>query len=263
MEAALIVIFYLLGMTIASFLSVCIDRLPAGRSIVSPPSQCPTCHHRLGVRDLVPVFSYIFRRGRCRYCGAPIPKSLLWMELGVGALFAYLCWHYLYWQSASGVELAVALFYTSIFIVIAGIDWQKGLILNKLIFPAIIAALLISAAFSIFLPDIEIVPFIGRAAIGGGIGLVIFFLIVIISRGGLGWGDVKLALFIGLVTGYPLVFVALLIGVILGGLVAVILLLTGLKKRKEAIPFGPFLALATVVTLVWGSQILSWYRGLF
>lgn len=263
MEAALIVFFCLLGMIIASFLNVCIDRLPAGQSLVSPPSHCPTCNRRLGFRDLIPVFSYLWLRGRCRYCGAPIPKSLLWMELGTGAVFAYLSWHYLFWQNASGIELAIALFYTSIFIVIAGIDWQKGLILNKIIFPAIIAALLISAAFSIFLPDIKLVPLIGQAAIGGGIGLAIFLFIVIVSRGGMGWGDVKLAILIGLVTGYPLVFVALLMGVILGGVVAVILLLTGIKKRKEAIPFGPFLALAAVVTLVWGSHILSWYQGLF
>jgi Type II secretory pathway, prepilin signal peptidase PulO and related peptidases len=105
--------------------------------------------------------------------------------------------------------------------------------------------------------------FIGRAAAGGGIGLGIFLLIVIVSRGGMGWGDVKLAALIGLVFGFPLVFVALLIGVVLGGVVAALLLLLRIKKRKEAIPFGPFLALAAIVTLLWGSNILSWYRGLF
>jgi leader peptidase (prepilin peptidase)/N-methyltransferase len=79
----------------------------------------------------------------------------------------------------------------------------------------------------------------------------------------MGWGDVKLAALIGLVTGFPVVFIALLMGVILGGVVAVILLALKLKKRQEGIPFGPFLALAAIVTLLWGSNILSWYRGLF
>jgi leader peptidase (prepilin peptidase)/N-methyltransferase len=258
MEAAIIVFFCLLGMIIASFLNVCIDRLPAHQSLVSPPSHCPACNRRLAVKDLIPIFSYLWLRGRCRYCGAAIPRRILWVELGTTALFGLVCW----WFGLS-IELAIALFYSCIFIVIMVIDWERGLILNKIVIPAIGAALLISIIFSIFLPDVEIVPFIGRAAAGGGIGLVLFFLIVIVSRGGMGWGDVKLAALIGLVTGFPLVFIALLIGVILGGVVAVILLLSGIKKRKQAIPFGPFLAIATIATLLWGSNILSWYRGLF
>lgn len=79
----------------------------------------------------------------------------------------------------------------------------------------------------------------------------------------MGWGDVKLAALIGIVTGFPLVFVVLLMGIILGGLVAVLLLALKIKKRKEAIPFAPFLSLATILTLLWGSNILNWYLGLF
>ncbi len=258
MEAIPIVIFALLGMTIASFLNVCIDRLPANQSLVFPPSHCAACNRRLAIKDLIPVFSYLWLRGRCRYCGAAIPKRILWVEISTAALFGLACWQY-----NLSIELAVALFYRCIFMVLMVIDWEKGLILNKIVFPAIVAAIVISAAFSLFLPDIEIVPFIGRAAAGGGIMLALFLLIVIVSRGGMGWADVKLAALIGLVTGFPLVFVALLIGVILGGVVAVLLLVFKIKKRKEAIPFGPFLAIATIVTLLWGNSILSWYRGLF
>lgn len=258
MEAIPIVIFALLGMTIASFLNVCIDRLPANQSLVFPPSHCAACNRRLAIKDLIPVFSYLWLRGRCRYCGAAIPKRILWVEIGTATLFGLACWQY-----NLSIELAVALFYICIFVVLMVIDWERGLILNKIVFPAIVAAIVISAAFSLFLPDIEIVPFIGRAAAGGGIMLALFLLIVIVSRGGMGWADVKLAALIGLVTGFPLVFVALLIGVILGGVVAVLLLVFKIKKRKEAIPFGPFLAIATIVTLLWGNSILSWYRGLF
>lgn len=258
MEAAIIVLFCLLGMFIASFLNVCIDRVPAHQSLVSPPSHCPACNRRLKVKDLIPIFSYLWLRGRCRYCGAAIPRRILWVELGTTLLFGLAGW----WFGLS-IELAIALFYSCIFIVIMVIDWERGLILNKIVLPAIIAALVISAAFSIFSVETEMVPFIGRAAAGGGIGLVLFLLIVIVSRGGIGWGDVKLAALIGLVFGFPLFFVALLIGVILGGVVAVILLLSGIKKRKQAIPFGPFLAIASIVTLLWGNDILSWYQGLF
>jgi len=263
MEAALIVIFVLVGMTVASFLNVCIDRLPANQSLIFPASHCSSCQRRLAVKDLIPVFSYLWLRGRCRYCQAQIPKRILWVELGTGLLFGYLAWHYMVWQHAPGIELAVAAFYCCLFIVLMVIDLEQGLILNKIVYPAMGVALLLSTFFSIFLSHIEIVPFIGRAAIGGGIGLVVFFLIVIISRGGMGWGDVKLAALIGLVTGFPLVLVALLIGIILGGVVAVLLLALKIKKRKEAIPFGPFLSLAAIATLLWGNNIISWYQGLF
>jgi leader peptidase (prepilin peptidase)/N-methyltransferase len=258
MEAAVIVIASLVGLVIASFLNVCIDRLPAGQSLVSPPSHCPACNRRLAARDLIPVFSYLWLRGRCRYCGAPIPRRVLWVELGTALLFGLAAWHY-----GLSAELGVVLFYSCIFIVIIFIDWEHRLIPNRIVFPAIVAALVISACFSIFLPDVEVVPFIGRAALGGGIGLVLFALIVIVSRGGMGWGDVKLAALIGLVSGFPKVFIALLMGVIVGGVVAVILLALKLKRRKEGVPFGPFLALAAIATLLWGSDILGWYQGFF
>jgi leader peptidase (prepilin peptidase)/N-methyltransferase len=254
MEAILIVIFILLGITVASFLNVCIDRLPTNESLLFPASHCASCHRRLAKKDLIPVFSYLWLHGRCRYCQASIPRRILWVEIGTGALFGYLYWHY-----GLSIELAVTAFYCCLFIVLMVIDWEHGLILNKISYPAIAVALLIST----FLSQSETVPEIKQAAIGGGIGLVLFLLIALFARGGMGWGDVKLAALIGIVTGFPLVFVALLMGIILGGLVAILLLALKIKKRKEAIPFAPFLSLATIVTLLWGSNILDWYLGLF
>jgi leader peptidase (prepilin peptidase)/N-methyltransferase len=257
MEAFLIVIFVLLGMVVASFLNVCCDRLPVGESLVYPPSHCPACSRRLAAKDLIPVFSYLWLRGRCRYCQAAIPRRLLWVEIGTAVLFGFV-----YWRYGLGIELAIILFYSCLFIVLLVIDLEHGLILNKVVYPAMAVALLISI-FRIFSPDLEIVPGIKEAAIGGGIGLGLFLLVVLISRGGMGWGDVKMAALIGLVVGSPLVFVALLMGIILGGLVAAVLLLFKIRKRKETIPFGPFLSLAAIATLLWGSNILSWYLGLF
>ena len=260
MEAALIVIFILLGMVVASFLNVCCDRLPAGESIVYPPSRCPACKRRIKVKDLIPVFSYLWLRGRCRYCQAAIPRRVLWVEVGTAALFGLFYWNY-----GLSLELPIALFYGSLFIVFLVIDLEHRLILNKIVYPAMGVALLISILFSIpgFLPQTEIVPGIVQAAIGGGIGFVLFFLVVLFSRGGMGWGDVKMAALIGLVIGFPLVFVALLLAVIAGGLVAGLLLALKIKKRRQAIPFGPFLSLATIVTLLFGGNILNWYLGLF
>lgn len=269
MEAIFIVIFTLLGMTVASFLNVCMDRLPSNESLLFPASHCASCHHRLAIKDLIPIFSYLWLRGRCRYCRAPIPRRILWVEIGTGLLFGYLYWHY-----GLSIELAVAALYCCLFIVLMVIDLEHGLILNKVVYPTMALALLISVflppskvaypgeaatlLFNTFLP----LPGIAQSAIGGGIGLGLFLLVVLISRGGMGWGDVKMAALIGLVTGY-LILVALFMAVILGALVAGSLLLLKIKKRKEGIPFAPFLSLATIVTLLCGSNILDWYLGLF
>jgi leader peptidase (prepilin peptidase)/N-methyltransferase len=260
--------FTLLGIAVGSFLNVCIDRLPANQSLVFPASHCATCGRRLSVKDNIPVFSYLWLRGRCRYCQAPIPRRILWVEIGTGVLFGYLFWHY-----GWSVELPLGLAYTALFIVLAIIDLEHHLILNKIVYPATAVALVIS----IFLPPSRLLnldgsaaqlvesylPQLGivQAAIGGGAGLVLFSLIALLSRGGMGWGDAKMAALIGVITGYLVLF-SLLLAVILGGLIAVILLVSRLRKRKEGIPFGPFLSLAAVITLLWGNALVNWYLGI-
>jgi len=257
MESIYTIVFALSGFAMGSFLNVCLDRLPQDESILNPPSHCQACHHRLAAKDLIPVFSYLWLRGHCRYCQAPIPKRLFWVELATGGLFAFLYGNY-----GLTPELGVMAFYTFLFVIIFVVDLEQGLILNKVVYPGMAVALL----FALFLPQSWITQLkfhgIANFAMGGAIGFVLLLLIAIISRGGMGWGDVKLAALIGLATGFPLVLVALIIGAIMGGLVAVALLIAKKRGRKEAIPFGPFLSLATLVTLLWGSSILNWYLEL-
>jgi leader peptidase (prepilin peptidase)/N-methyltransferase len=264
-EGALIAVFTVLGMVIASFLNVLIDRLPQNASIVSPPSHCPSCQRRLAAKDLIPVFSYLWLRGRCRYCRAPIPRRVLGMEIAIGALLPLLYW--LYGLSAA---LGITAFYCCLFITILVIDWEKGLILNRLVYPSMIVALLFSiflhgevSVFALGSSIMLLPPAIAQAAIGGAVGFGLALLVVVLSRGGMGWGDVKMAALIGLVVGFPLVFFTLIMAAILGGVVAVILLLLKKKRRKETIPFGPSLSVATIVTLIWGAGILSWWLNLF
>jgi len=249
--------FLLLGLAVGSFLNVCIDRLPRGESILNPPSHCQACHHRLAARDLIPAFSYLWLRGRCRYCQASIPRRLLWVELATGGMFAFL-----YGHCGLTPELGVMAFYACLFIIIFVIDLEHGLVLNKVVYAGMAAVLLIA----LFLPQPWITQLklhgVANFALGGAIGFVILLLIAIISRGGMGWGDVKLAGLIGLATGFPLVFVALIMGAILGGLVAAALLAMKKRGRMEAIPFGPFLSAAAIITLLWGGSILQWYLGL-
>jgi len=150
-------------------------------------------------------------------------------------------------------------------IVIFVIDLENQLVLDKVTYPGMALAF----AFSFFWPDIGTVSSLEVGGIklgmmlsslaGGGIGLVAMALPLIIYRRGMGMGDVKLGALVGLMTGYPLVLVALLLAVITGGLVGAILLAFKIKKRKDPIPFAPFLATSAMVTLLWGQVIYQWY----
>lgn len=243
-------LFFVSGACVGSFLNVVADRLPAGKSIVSPPSHCENCHRQLSADDNIPIFSYLRLRGRCRYCHAIIPQRIFWVEIGTATLFAFLFWRY-----GFSYLLPVMAVYSCIFIVLTVTDIEHGLLPNRIVYPAIAIALTL-ALISQFL-RLPRFPDLKDAAIGGAIGFVFLLIPAIISRG-MGWGDVKLAAFIGLATGFPLVLLALFISIVSGGLTAGILLLLKIKGRKDAIPFGPFLSLGTVVTLLWGNGILAW-----
>ena len=250
MEGVWIAVFILLGMIVAGFLNVIIDRLPNKELLLSARFYCSSCHHRLTIKDLIPVFGYSRLRARCRYCKSPVSRRPLWVEIGTAFLFGYLCWHY-----GLSVDLAVTAFYCCLFIIIMVIDLEHQLILNKVTYPAMVAALLIALVPS--------EPGIIGAAIGGSIGLVLFLLVAAVSRGGIGLGDVKLAALIGLATGYPLVFIALVLAIILVGLAAIVLLISKKKSGKEGIPFGPSLSLAAIATLLYGAEMLQWCRDVF
>jgi leader peptidase (prepilin peptidase) / N-methyltransferase len=260
MEIYLTVILAIMGAAFGSFINVVVDRLPEGRSLLAPPSHCDACRRRLSILDLIPIFSYLFLLGRCRYCKAKIPVQVFLVELGCALWTAFLLWYIgLNW------DLAIIILYSYVYIAIALIDLRHQLILNKMVFPMLLIALALSPFFiKNDLPHHNLVSWGAvNALIGAAVGFVILLLPALISRGGMGFGDVKMAALIGLTTGFPEVLVAVLGGIILGGLVAIILLIFKIKKRKEAIPFGPFLSIATIITLVWGSQILDAWLALF
>lgn len=257
MEPLYIFLFALLGLTVGSFLNVCIDRLPRNESLINPPSHCEACQRPLAVKDLIPLLSYLILRGRCRYCRARIPRRLPVVEVATAVVFALLFWHYRF-----SAELGVMAFYASLFTVIFLVDLEHGVILNRVTYPAMGVALLLS----LFLPQRWLVQWlasgVGNAALGGIVGFAIFFVLAVASRGGMGWGDVKLAALIGFATGFPLVIFSIIFAALLGGVVALGLLAAKKKTRRQTIPFGPFLASAAMITLLWGKDILGWYLGL-
>ena len=257
----------LFGLSIGSLLNVCIDRLPAGESIIRPPSHCSSCNKRLTVKDLIPLFSYIVLRGRCRYCGVKIPIRIFIVELTTAILLGFITWHFLSLQGSLNVYIVMPLIYTFIFIMIFFIDLEHLIILNMTVYIGIALALIFSSFwFKYFWPDFSIWPNRGIlcALLGGATGSILILMPNIITRGrGMGGGDVMLAGFIGTATGFPLVIVALAIGILTGGVTAIALLVLRRKKRKDSIPFGPFLSIGAMATLVWGPQILHWCSRLY
>lgn len=198
--------------------------------------------------DLVPVFSYLLMRGRCRYCRATIPFRVLVVELVLGGAFGLL-----WWWLGPGVKLLGASLYISLFIVITAIDLEHRLVLNRVIYPAIILAPLVAWAYGLG---------ITQSLLGGFAGFVILLLPYLLYRGGLGAGDVKLGAFIGLINGFPGVLVAVFAAALLGGVTAAFLLVAGVKGRKDPIPFAPFLIIGATIALVWGDTLIGWYLRL-
>lgn len=238
--------FGLLGMVIGSFLNVCIDRLPDGQSIVSPRSHCPSCQRPLQAYEMIPLVSYLVLGGRCRTCGEQIPLRVVLVELGTGLLFSLIWLRFgLSW------EALFSSVYVSFLIPIALIDLKHQKILNVLSYPAILTA----AAAALILHRESL----GQYLLGAGVGFGVLFLLAAVSPGAMGFGDVKLILFLGLAVGFPRVMVVLFLAFVIGGAAAGILLLAGKVSRKDPIAFGPYLALAGVITLLYGNTIINWW----
>ncbi len=242
------VLLFLLGLATGSFLNLCIDRLPKRESILSPPSHCDVCQHKLQLLDLVPLVSYLYLKGGCRYCGVKIHYRVPLVEAMTGLIFVLLWNHY-----GLSIELAIAMLFASLFIVILVIDLEHHLILNRVVYPAIVLAFLAR----ILTPNYGIISVVT----GGMTGAGILLLVALIFPGGMGMGDVKLAALIGLLVGFPQVFIALLICFVSGGAAASGLLLARLKGRKDPIPLAPFLIAGLIVTVFYGEEIMRLYSG--
>jgi leader peptidase (prepilin peptidase) / N-methyltransferase len=240
----------LFGLVIGSFLNVVIARLPEGKSLSRPRSTCPGCGALIVWYDNVPLLSYLVLRGRCRACRMPIPWRYPIVEGATGAAFllAYVRYGFTIDFIATAVLLAAL-------IAITAIDLRHQIIPDVITLPGIAAGVVASLATN----RVSWLDSLIGVAVGGGI----FLIIILVSGGGMGGGDMKLGAMLGAFLGWKLGLLALLLAVLAGGAVAVCLLLMGRKGRKEAIPFGPFLALGGAVSLLWGDQVLAWYLSRF
>ena len=235
------------GLALGSFLNVVAARLPAGRSLVRPRSACASCASPIAWRDNVPLVSWALLRGRCRSCGEPISPVYPVVEL-VTAFLVVAC----VLDFGLGARAAIAAFFCAVLVVVSAIDVAHRIIPNRIVLPAAAICLVAQTARD---PS----PEWALAALGASGFLLVAALAY---PGGMGMGDVKLALLMGAVLGRT-VPVALMAGMLLALLPSVVLLARhGSKARKMGIPFGPFLALGSVVALFWGDAVLGWYLGI-
>lgn len=237
------------GAVIGSFLNVVICRLPAGQSLLCPPSHCPVCLSPLRFYDLVPILSYLFLKGKCRYCAVSISWQYPAVELLTGFLFVLAVIKYgLTWSALR----AMVLF--ALAVPAAVIDWRHKIIPDKLNLTGFVLALpLLFESREILLSGTW-----GFLA-GGGL----LWGVALLSRGGMGGGDIKLAAVLGLLLGWKLLLVALFLAFAVGSIVGAAMLLLKKVRLKEAIPFGPYLALGAVCAALSGDRIVMWYGGLW
>ncbi len=218
--------FFLAGASIGSFLNVVADRLPAGQSLVRPRSACPACSHELSNLDLIPIVSYLWLRGKCRYCGAHIHARIVAIEAITGLLFTAL-----YLKIGYGADYMILAAGVSLMVAVAIIDLEHQLILNMIMLPAAIV-LLLAAPFwgevglERSFPGIDsemLASLVNSVSTGAG-GYLAFALIVIVYPQGMGGGDVKYAGVLGLLLGMPGALVAFWVASVVGEVVAIFLL---------------------------------------
>ena len=248
-------IIFLVGLLIGSFLNVCIYRIPQGESIVYPSSHCPRCGTTLRALDLIPILSFFAYGGKCKYCGEGISMRYPSIELINGLLY-YLLYH----QLGLSLELIPYGLLASLLLTISLIDYDHQIIPDGLVIFGFVIGLLYKIIDILFhQATFGVLNSIGGLLLGGGL----FLLIAIVSNGGMGGGDIKLMAMLGFWLGIKGILLVMLLSFIIGAIVSIFLLLLKKKGGKDAIPFGPFIALGTMIVLAWGTEIINWYMQNF
>jgi leader peptidase (prepilin peptidase)/N-methyltransferase len=260
-RAAFLIVCFIAGTFMGSFVSVLAHRIPRDEQWVRGRSACPACHHALRAFDLVPLASYAFLRGRCRYCGARISPRYPLMELTTGLLFVGVGWT----LGVTVLTLQYAVM-TVLALAVAIIDFETGLISDALVLPGAAIGLLLSLAGG------------WRAMVssvaGAAASASLFAVVVVVSgwyyrrkskgnseepEGGMGWGDVTFGAMIGAFLGLRLTLVFLPLAFIIGACAGVGLMLLSKKRGGDSMPFGPSMALGAYIAALAGDTLVQWY----
>ncbi|TFB13924.1 prepilin peptidase [Filobacillus milosensis] len=238
------------GLILGSFYNVVSLRVPLKESIVSPPSHCPNCEKRLRAHELIPVFSYLIQKGQCRKCGYKISPFYPFFELLTALLFVYAFYH-IGFQN----ELIIAWVFISLLVIITITDLHYQLIPNKILLFFLI----------ILVPLRAIIPTDPwyDAYLGGLVGFTVLLLIALVSKGGMGGGDIKLFGVIGLALGVSGTLMTLFLAALIGSIVGVIFMFFGKVKKGVPFAFGPFIALGALISYFFKDDLITWYIQTF
>lgn len=257
------ILFFIFGLLFGSFINALVYRLHQGLEFINARSMCPKCKHTLTWYELVPIFSFLLQKGKCKHCGKPISWQYPLAEVLTGFLFV------LVWQSqiaihvwsaptiVDGLRLIGLIVFTIFLIIIFLYDFKYYLILDKVTVPAMVIAIIWQLAL-----DFSWQSFISvsvAALLGGGF----FLLQYVVSKGKwIGGGDIRLGLLMGLILGWPNIIVALMLSYVIGAVFAVGMLLLKKKQWGSQIPFGTFLSLGTFIAMLYGKELIEWYISL-
>lgn len=255
----MIILIIVAGFVTASFLTQCIYRIPAGEPVLKPP-RCNRCDSALKPVEIIPVLSYFFLRGRCRYCNNRLSFEYPLIELLTSFTFVAL-----YFKYRLTVDFLAGIYLMSILIAVFFIDLHHKVIPNGLVLAGLAGGVPL-AAYNLFGPVAAYGdrnwwnPLLGSVT-GSGLLLLAAILGAVAYKtdDALGMGDVKIFLPIGIFLGWRLALVALVLSIMAGGVISGVLLFSGRKNRKAAIPFGPFIVTGTFTAYLWGWDIIHWY----
>ncbi|MCD6528410.1 prepilin peptidase [bacterium] len=269
-------LFFLLGLVFGSFLNCIIYRLYTGEGFFIGRSFCPKCKHILKWKDLIPVFSFLLLKGKCRYCKKPISWQYPLVEIATGLVFLLILnfklriTNYELLSFENILNFLFLIFIFSFLIVIFVYDLKHYIIPDKVIFPAIVVTLFYQlfkiwnfefvSDFGFRISDFKILA----VPLFSAILASVFFLVIILISGGrwMGFGDVKLAFFMGLFLGFPNILVALFFSFFIGAIIGIGLIIAKKKTFHSEVPFGPFLVSGTFIAFFFGENLISWYLSL-
>jgi leader peptidase (prepilin peptidase)/N-methyltransferase len=256
---ALYVIVFIFGALIGSFLNVCIYRVPRKLSIILPSSRCPSCNNPIRPWDNIPLLSYVFLGGRCRYCRTRIPFRYPLVE-GLNAL----CYTALLWRYGPGLDFLIYCLFCSSLIVITFVDLDFQIIPDRITIPGVAIGLV---AGSFVLPNpftradaLGFIPSLIGAACGFGFYYVVAFLsLAFLKKEGMGGGDIKMMAMVGAFMGWKAVILTTFLASLAGSVVGISMIIAKGREKGSLLPFGPFLSVGAVVSLFFGQEILQWY----
>ena len=239
------------GLAFGSFLNVVVHRVPRRQSVVSPGSRCPACDHPLGPADNIPLVSWLLLGGRCRYCAAPISA-----RSPAGELTTAVVWVLGVLRLGVSWDLLAFLPFLWVLVALSLIDLEHKILPNSIVYPSVAAGAALLAVSAALGPGMQAWL---RAVEAGGAGAGGFLLVALIAPAGMGMGDVKLAGLIGLFLGYQSwtrVALGFFLAFLTGAVTGVALMVAGRAGRKTAIPFGPFMALGSILSALFGGPLL-------